>query len=58
MGELVAIGKRRRPTHRAVHGPVEAKIIVFTGVRYDRRGETRPKEPAGPSQSGGGRRRV
>ena len=50
LGKLVPFDKRRR-TGRAKAGVgTEAKILMFTGVRYDRGGTTLPTNGSTPAR--------
>ncbi|WP_421760593.1 hypothetical protein [Devosia sp.] len=48
--------KGARPTRPRPEGDATAEVVLFTGVRYERAGNTRPDKPAGAA-SGGKRRR-
>ena len=48
--------KRERTPKARAEGAESAKVVLFTGVRYERSGSTLPDKPAGAA-SGGKRRR-
>lgn len=43
MGRLVPFDITQRPRPKPAEGPMEAKIIVFMGVRYAREGHDAPR---------------
>ena len=56
MGKLVQFLKGARPARPRPESATTAEVVLFTGVRYERAGNTRPDKPAGAA-SGGKRRR-
>jgi hypothetical protein len=48
MATIITLGDRRpRKPHPAVQQPVEAKILLFTGVRYERLDFATPRRRSG-----------
>lgn len=45
MGKVVRFERRRRPVSTHPGARPEGRVLVFTGVRYDRRSEEAPRPP-------------
>lgn len=47
VGKLVPFNKRERHPKARPTNPVDAQIVFFTGVRYERDGTSTPGKPLG-----------
>lgn len=51
VGKLVPFNKRERHPKARPTNPVDAQIVFFTGVRYERDGTSAPGKPLGTTRA-------